>query len=210
VETITGQRVEDFVRERVWKPIGMSTTFYSMTDSLRSRCAPTSTKSDGTPVQGEIHDPLANYHGTSAHCPGNAGLFSTAMDLANYAEMILNGGERNGKRVFKTETVRNMTTIHTPTGVDSLRGLGWDVYETKPYVTPLNNSPETLVIGHTGYTGTLLVLDKLSKTYVVFLTNRVFPSPATGGKEGETIDPIRRQICDTVLRSLACYREVFQ
>lgn len=208
-ETVLGRRMEDELKAKVWDRLGMSDTRYVLTREQISRTAPTMAKPDGTPISGETHDPLANYHGAEDHCPGNAGLFSNAPDMVRYAEMILGGGERKGVRIYKPETVALMTSVQTPPSISDLRGLGWDIYQTPPWCTTINSSDGRRVIGHTGYTGTWLWIDQHSRTYIIFLTNRVFPSPATNGGEGKDITPIRRGIADVVLKSRPEYREHF-
>jgi serine-type D-Ala-D-Ala carboxypeptidase len=87
-----------------------------------SRCAPTEMR-DGKMLQGEVHDGNAWVLGGVA---GHAGLFSTADDMAIFCQMILNGGEYNGVRIFGPLTVRAMTTNQSPVK-DEERGFGWDI-----------------------------------------------------------------------------------
>ncbi len=211
VQAVAGVSTEELMRKRVWGPLGMLDTTYRPTADQRARCAPVGVREDGSLIQGEVHDPLANYHGADTLCPGNAGLYSTAADLSRYAQLVLNGGTYARKRILKPETVRAMSTIQTPEGVTTLRSIGWAVYEpTGMFATPLNAEPGSYVIGHTGYTGTWLWLDTRTKTYVVFLTNRVYPSPATKGGEGEAVEPMREAIAQKVLHYLPAYRAVLK
>ena len=89
VEEVSGQRLDVFLANRVFGPLGMRDTFYRPADSLRYRIAPTEvTPPRGDPLRGEVHDENAYALGGIA---GHAGLFSTAADLSIFAQMMLNG-----------------------------------------------------------------------------------------------------------------------
>lgn len=207
-EIVSGRRMDDYLQEKVYGPLGMKDTLYRLDGARLERTAPTTRDEDGRTTPGEIHDPIARYHSPEEHCPGNAGLFSTAPDLARYCEMILLEGQAGGRQIFKPETVRLMTSLQTPEEVRDLRALGWDIYTTAPYCTRFNQTDETRVIGHTGFTGTLILLDKLSRTYAVFLTNRVWPDEPE--PSARIVSRVRREIWDTVLRALPEYRSWFK
>lgn len=203
VQRTSGETLEDILRRRVWKPLGMRDTTYRPGARQIPRCAPTGIAPDGTPIRGIVHDPLARYHGSESLCPGNAGLFSTAGDLSRYCRMILDDGVWLGQRIYRPETIRLMTTACTPPGVKPLRSVGWGVYAEPPHVGPIQTDPARRTIGHTGYTGTWLWLDPMTRTYIVFLTNRVYPSPAFKGGEGGSIDAIRADIVREVVKRLS-------
>jgi CubicO group peptidase (beta-lactamase class C family) len=103
---------------------------------------------------------------------GNAGLFSTADDLAVFAQMLLDNGKGNGVRVLAPLTVERMTEIFPMYG-EFGRGLGWDL-ETD-YSTNGGDLFGPRSYGHSGYTGTSIWIDPGTSTSVVFLTNRVHP-----------------------------------
>lgn len=209
-ETASGQRMQEFLQAHVWTPMGMKDTGYVLSDEQKTRIAPTHKIKGGAFSTTEIHDPLANYHSVDAdHCPGNAGLFSTAPDMARFCEMVLRGGKFEGKQIISSEILAKATVSQTPPGVEEKRGLGWDIYEQPPYMTELNKEPADLVIGHTGYTGTLLWLDKHSKTYFVFLTNRTLLPGVAPKEEEQDVSPLRKKIADAVLHSLPEYSKVF-
>jgi CubicO group peptidase (beta-lactamase class C family) len=193
--------LEELLRARLWGPLGMRDTTYRPSDKQRTRCAPSFSDAEGRPVRGVVHDPLARYHGAAKACPGNAGLFSTAPDLAAYAEAILNNGRHRGRQVLRPESVAQMLTRKTPDEISTPRTIGWAVYGEPPW-QPGPRPLDRCTIGHTGYTGTWIWIDHASKTYIVFLSNRTYPSPATGGKEGGSIDSIRKRICAAVVESL--------
>jgi uncharacterized protein YbbC (DUF1343 family) len=105
---------------------------------------------------------------------GHAGLFTTAEDLSRFARMMLNGGELDGIRIFKPETVKLMTSVQSPEAVPQRRGLGWDV--DSPYAGPRGKFFPVGSYGHTGWTGTSIWLDPFSKTFLIFLSNRNHPT----------------------------------
>ena len=135
------------------------------------RIAPTERPDKSSPpLRGVVHDPTARYMGGVA---GHAGLFSTADDLARFAQMMLNGGELDGVRLFNPLTVAKFTEPQTPPDQPILRGLGWDI--DSPYSS---NRGELFPIGsygHTGFTGTSIWIDPSTKSYVILLANSVHP-----------------------------------
>jgi CubicO group peptidase (beta-lactamase class C family) len=135
---------------------------------MADQCVPTEVV-DGTPLRGVVHDPLARLQGGIS---GNAGLFSTADDLALFAQMLLNRGELNGIRVLAPLTVDRMTEIYPRVGAAG-RGLGWDI--DTDYATVRGDLFGPRSFGHSGYTGTSIWIDPDTRTAVVFLTNRVHP-----------------------------------
>lgn len=181
-ERVAGETQHSFLTRRVWKPLGMVDTGYHLTPEQIARVAPTFKSLPNGRDRSSIHDPLAHYYRDGQACPGNAGLFSTARDLSIYCEMILNEGERNGVRIMKPETVKLMTTMHgnSPSwrgNAEESRGavpraFGWGMYRDAGYSHP--SAPPESFIGHTGYTGTYLWLDKHTKSYTVILTNGVY------------------------------------
>lgn len=168
VEVVSGKDLAEFTAETVFGPLGMRRTFFRPPESLRDQCVPTEVV-EGTPWRGVVHDPLARLQGGVS---GNAGLFSTADDLALFARMLLNGGEVGGVRVLSPLAVRRMTEIYPQVG-GSGRGLGWDI--ATDYSTVRGDLFGPGSYGHSGYTGTSIWIDPETSTAVVFLTNRVHP-----------------------------------
>ena len=171
VHRLSGQMLNDYARDRVFQPLGMKETTFQPPASLVSRIAPTErTPADGPPLRGVVHDPTARYMGGVA---GHAGLFSTADDLARFAQMMINGGELNGVRVFSPLTIQKFTEPQSPPDQTILRGLGWDI--DSPHS---GNRGELFPIGsfgHTGFTGTSIWIDPSTKTFVILLANSVHP-----------------------------------
>lgn len=189
IEDISGMSIAEFAGEYIFHPLGMKDTFYQPADQIRKRCVSTQ-KADGEVLRGTVHDPLARLQGGIS---GNAGLFSTADDLAVFAQMMLNEGEFEGVRILSPLTVRRMTEIYSRAEFSG-RGLGWDV--DSPYSTSGGDLFGSRSYGHTGYTGTSMWIDPETETYVIFLTNRVHPDD-----KGEVIS-LRSRIANLVAASI--------
>ena len=117
--------LDDYARDHIFRPLGMKETMFLPPASLAPRIAPTErTPKDGPPLRGVVHDPTARNMGGVA---GHAGLFSTADDLARFAQMMLNGGELDGVRLFSPLTIEKFTEPQSPPDQPILRGLGWDI-----------------------------------------------------------------------------------
>ena len=172
LQNITGEKLCDYTQKNVFDALGMKHTTYNPTGEILALCAPTEKQADGSVLLGKVHDPLALLlnDGNS----GNAGVFSCAEDLALLAAALMNGGAYNGKRILSPLTVEIMTTV--PEAYKSLgRSLGWDNYSS--YSSNNGNlfDPER-TYGHTGYTGTSIVIDPVSQTAVILLAHRVHPN----------------------------------
>lgn len=178
VRRVSGESLENYCATHLFGPLGMKETVFRPPAGLLGRIAPTQYRK-GKMLQGEVHDPLAWRMGGAA---GHAGLFSTADDLAIFAQFLLDGGRAGDPashgvqgegRVLLPETIRLMTSPRTPPGCGALRGLGWDI--DSPYSTCRGDLFPVGSYGHTGYTGTSIWIDPVSSTYVILLTNRVHP-----------------------------------
>ncbi len=168
VKKVTGQTIDRYASENIFQPLGMNNTFYTPEEEFLPMCVPTQVY-DGKPLIGVVHDPLARLLGGIS---GNAGLFSTADDLAIFARMMLNAGSFNGKRILSPLAVARMTEIYRIVDFAG-RGLGWDL--ESGYATNQGDLFGPNAFGHTGYTGTSLVIDPDTETVVIFLTNSVHP-----------------------------------
>jgi len=191
---------EGFVQQRLFGPLKMRDTMFKPTASLLPRIAPTEPCTPyGWPCQGPnmtmlrgvVHDPTARRMGGVA---GHAGLFSTAADLTIFARMLLAGGAIGSTRILSPLTVRRMTSPATPSGEANLRGFGWDIDSSfsanRGEFFPLGS------FGHTGFTGTSLWMDPATRTFVIFLSNRLHPE----GKGDVT--PLRARVATIVASSL--------
>jgi uncharacterized protein YbbC (DUF1343 family)/CubicO group peptidase (beta-lactamase class C family) len=164
VRRVSGVPLEIFAKREIFEPLGMRDTGFRPKSSMR--IAPTE-YADGVMLRGVVHDPTARRMGGVA---GHAGLFTTAADLAKFARMLLRGGAP----VFKAETVRAMTSVQTPPNVLVRRAGGFDL--DSAYSRPRGTIFPLGSYGHTGFTGTILWIDPYSKTFYIFLSNRVHPN----------------------------------
>ncbi|MEO6034117.1 MAG: exo-beta-N-acetylmuramidase NamZ domain-containing protein [Verrucomicrobiota bacterium] len=169
VHRVSKMKLNDFVAKEIYQPLKMVDTGYLPSKEKIPRIAPTE-RSDGKMLRGVVHDPTARYMGGVA---GHAGIFTTAADLARYARMILNNGELEGVRIFKPETIQLMTTVQTPPGIPMRRGLGWDI--DSDFSRPRGERFPLGSFGHTGFTGNAFWIDPFSKSFWIFLSNRVHP-----------------------------------
>ena len=170
IESVAGMSLDTFVAKHLFEPLGMSTSFYNPPDDKRKRIVPTEIVSGYRSglIHGEVHDENAHKLGGVA---GHAGLFSTASELARFAQMMLNNGQYGKKRIFKEKTVRQFTQ-RAMVDTSSSRCLGWD--------SPSGNASGGVYqsgnsYGHTGYTGTSLWIDPDHDLFVILLTNAVHP-----------------------------------
>jgi len=165
VQRVAQMPLDRFASARIFAPLGMADTGYlplARTDA--ARIAPT-----GGPV-GMVHDPSARRMGGVA---GSAGVFSTVGDMARFARMLLAGGVHDGVRILDEDSVRLLTTVQSPPGL-ALRGMGMDI--DSPFAQrPRGKLFPVGSYGHTGFTGCILWVDPHSRSFYVFLSNRVYP-----------------------------------
>jgi len=184
IERISGQSLDQFTASRIFEPLGMDDTGWRPARALVPRIAPTEvTPPRGYPVRGEVADESAFALGGIA---GHAGLFGTATDLSVFAQMMINGGEYEGTRIVKEETVRLFTTE-----AQDHRALGWEVAAGE------RGAGEYLsqnAFGHTGYTGTSIWIDPDRDLFVILLTNRVHAARAR--RPGIIIADVRHDLAD--------------
>ncbi|GAB2652224.1 serine hydrolase domain-containing protein [Saccharopolyspora gloriosae] len=175
VARVAGEPLDEVVRHRITEPLGMVDTGYNPPADKRDRIAATEFQADPPRgmVRGQVHDENAWSLGGVA---GEAGIFSTAHDLAILGQALLNGGTYGEAEVLDEDSVDRMLTDFNGGFPGNSHGLGFEL-DQRWYMAGLS-SPRTA--GHTGYTGTSLVLDPLSRSVVVLLTNRVHPSREWG------------------------------
>ena len=199
IETVSGESLRTFARKNIFAPLGMNHTDYipcapdevgvwrstdrpcwaSMMpngEDWRSIVAPTSRQGQDSVLCGIVHDPLARI--MNGGISGNAGLFSSAEDIAILCAMLQNDGEWHGKRILSPETARLLRTV--PRFAQEFgRTYGWDCYS--PYASCNGDlfSPETY--SHTGFTGTTIVIDPVTDCSVIMLINAVHLENSSGG-----------------------------
>ncbi len=170
IEKISGESIRQFAHDNIFAPLGMNHTDYTPGADLAKLCAPTEKQPDGKCLLGVVHDPLARV--MMGGVSGNAGLFSSARDLAVYCAMVLNGGEWHGRRILSPLAVKCMET--EPRGLERWGHTpGWDIFT--PYSSNTGDLLSHRTFGHTGYTGTSVVIDPVNDVAVILLTNAVHP-----------------------------------
>ena len=165
VERVSDMSLDQYCEKNIFRPLGMTHTRFLPPSSWISKIAPTQFDEHDRMLRGVVHDPTARRMGGVA---GHAGVFSTADDLAKFAQFLLDGGS-----VLSSSLIEKMTTPQQPPTAPVLRGFGWDI--DSPFSS---NRGELLPVGsygHTGFTGTSLWIDPTTRTYIVLLTNAVHP-----------------------------------
>ncbi|WP_432476680.1 serine hydrolase [Nocardioides sp. GXQ0305] len=193
VEEVTGEPLDEVISDGITRPLHMKDTMYNPPARLVHRIAATEAQPwAGRPmIRGEVHDENAWSLGGVA---GHAGLFSTARDLAVLARTLLNGGRYGRAQILEPDTVRAMLVNENTEFPGDSHGLGFEL-DQRWYMDGLS-SPVTF--GHTGFTGTSVVMDPLSDSFVVLLTNRVHPSRDWGSN-----NPARRAVARDLARAIA-------
>jgi uncharacterized protein YbbC (DUF1343 family)/CubicO group peptidase (beta-lactamase class C family) len=198
VERLSGESLDQYAEKHVFEPLGMKQTRFLPPPSWQSRIAPTEEDDKHHLLRGVVHDPTARRMGGVA---GHAGAFSTADDLAMFAQALLDGG----RGVLTPATIAKMTAPQQPVNETAVRGFGWDID------SPLSsNRGELLPVGsygHTGFTGTSLWIDPMTKTYIVLLTNAVHMNAvhmnALPAKEKGNAISLRTKVATAVAAALA-------
>jgi CubicO group peptidase (beta-lactamase class C family) len=192
-ERLTGSTLDQLVAKGITQPLGMVDTGYNPPASKLDRIA--ATEYEAVPargmVRGQVHDENSWALGGVA---GHAGVFSTASDLAILAQTVMNGGIYHGRRILREDTVRSMLVNYTTDFPGNAHGLGFEL-DRMFYMGALS-SPRTA--GHTGYTGTTLVVDLESRSFAILLSNRVHPNRNWG-----SINPAREALATGLAKALA-------
>lgn len=173
VERITKQPLDVFVKNAIYRPLGMTATLFNPTNVFpKERIAPTANDYlfRGAAIHGTVHDPNAALLGGVA---GHAGLFSHAWDLAKLFQMHLQSGVYGPERIFKKETVQYFAQTVSP---KSGRGLGWNKPNPSENSATFSPLASPLTFGHTGFTGTVVWADPKEDLLFIFLSNRVYPN----------------------------------
>jgi beta-glucosidase-like glycosyl hydrolase/CubicO group peptidase (beta-lactamase class C family) len=185
-----GHPLDQYISDRLFAPLGMKSTLYRPPKDWLEHIAPT----EDDPwrqrvVRGEVHDENAYAMGGVA---GHAGLFSTAHDLAVFAQMMLNRGMYDHRRYFRSETVERFTLAQGLKG--GTEALGWQKPEPRTWTAKAFSAA---AFGHTGFTGTSIWIDPQRQLFIVLLTNSIHPS-----RENTKITEVRQKLAESVLRAL--------
>ena len=193
VERISGQSLSEYATAHIFELLGMKETRFLPPPSWGPRIAPTEEDENHHLLRGVVHDPTARRMGGVA---GDAGVFSTADDLAIFAQALLDGG----RRILTSATIAKMSAPQQPVNGTSVRGFGWDI--DSPFST---NRGELLPVGsygHTGFTGTSLWIDPATKTFIVLLTNAVHMNAVPAKEKGSAVS-LRTKVATAVSTALA-------
>lgn len=197
VERVSGMQQEDYFDANVARPLKLRETRFNPPSDWLARIAPTEFDSlRGGLVRGKVHDERAYYLGGAA---AHAGLFGSARDLARFARMMLLGGTLDGARILQAATIAQFSAYADSTF--SNRGLGWQKIEreTMPWRTAspwagAGRLMSSRAFGHTGFTGTSIVMDPELDLFIVLLSNRVNPT-----RNNPRITDVRRRVTDAVV-----------
>ncbi|GBR45660.1 serine hydrolase domain-containing protein [Neokomagataea thailandica] len=171
VEKVSGVALNVYAQDFILTPLGLSHSGFLPEEGERTDIAPTQVDETGHVLQGVVHDPTARRMGGVA---GHAGFFSTAEDVCQYAQSLLDRLKGRASRFpLKQSTLASMVVPEQPEGKVDKRGFGWDIQTS--FSTPRGDIFSPQSFGHTGFTGTSLWVDPVNESYVVLLTNRVHP-----------------------------------
>jgi CubicO group peptidase (beta-lactamase class C family) len=192
VESVAGTSLDRFAEAEVFNPLGMTETRFHPPASLKRRIAPAGIW-QGQPVPGDVNDQNAVAFGGVA---GHAGVFSTARDLARFAQVWLRDGLAPTGQWVSPTTIRQFLTRGPRSGT---RLLGWDSPELNGeepsiYGTLITQS----AYGHTGFTGTEIWIDPAHDLFLIFLTNRAFDPRTRDSVKGLKL--VRTDLSDAVIR----------
>lgn len=172
VEIVSGQKLENYVSQKIWEPLGMWHTCYNPKKS-DNIAATEFIKENNIVKRGIVHDENAEFVGGVS---GHAGVFSNIQDLTSFCEMIVSHNSSLLQQSFIQQSFENYTI-----GMNEDRGLAWKLNYDIIY--------RNYIVEHLGYTGTSIWIDPVEKIYVIFLTNRVHPT-----RENTNIQNIRKNI----------------
>ena len=202
VVAASGAPLDELVRREVTQPLGLTDTVFRPPPRLRARSATTEVvPGRGGAVCGSVHDEIA---ATAGGVAGHAGLFSTCHDLERFCRMWLGTGTLDGKRFLSQAAVAAATLDQTadgvgPGGCAARRGLGWVLQPNGRWVGADLCAPAAY--GHTGFTGTSLLIDPAAGIFAVLLTNRVHPT--RHGGSAERIAALRSRFHNAVWAALS-------
>ena len=192
IETITQKSLDQLVRDYITIPLGMKRTIYNPDSSFIKEIIPTEISEwHQKLVHGFVHDENTFVMGGVS---GHAGLFSTVQDLAIFCQMYLNKGLYVSKKILAAETIELFTSRQNI--IDgSTRALGWDTRSQQKSMA--GDYMSMRAFGHSGFTGTSIWIDPENQVFVVFLTNRVYPT-----RENRKISGVRPIVHNLVMKAI--------
>ena len=202
VEAVAKMPLDRFVAQEVFAPLALEQTTYRPSPSARRRTMP-SALWRGQPIQGQVNDPNAAVFGGAA---GHAGIFSTGLDLARYAQVWLRRGAGPTGQWVSSSTIQRFLTRGATSGP---RLLGWDTPELNlDQKSVFGTLISDAAYGHTGFTGTELWIDPTRELFLVFLTNRTFDPKVRDSLH--RLRDVRAELSDAAIRLVphACQQEL--
>jgi uncharacterized protein YbbC (DUF1343 family)/CubicO group peptidase (beta-lactamase class C family) len=166
IERVSGETLDEYTQHHIFLPLKMLHTRFTPPAAWLPKIAPTQYDENEHMLRGVVHDPTARRMGGVA---GHAGLFSTADDLAKFAQALMNAGDG----ILTPLSVTKMSSPEQPPNAPVLRGFGWDI--DSPFSSNRGDFLPIGSYGHTGFTGTSLWIDPTTQTYIILLTNAVHP-----------------------------------
>ena len=185
-QRVMGQPLPRVLAKRIWRPLGMTSTGFIPGESC-VRCAPTATLLSGAYYRGKPSDPIAEAIGVPT---GNAGLFSTAHDVARFAAMIANGGVHDGKQMLSPELVRALAEQVPHAGH---RTLGWEAFCPAEHLNQQQPCQHPVAFGHTGWAGTSFWIGAETHSWVVVLSNRTYEV-----RNPPSLDSLRAEVFERI------------
>lgn len=166
IEELSGESLDQYAQQHIFAPLKMTSTCFVPPAAWIPNIAPTQYDEHERMLRGTVHDPTARRMGGVA---GHAGVFSTADDLAKFAQALLDGGDG----ILSPMSVEKMTRPEQPPTAPVLRGFGWDI--DSPFSSNRGDLLPVGSFGHTGFTGTSIWIDPSTHSYIILLTNAVHP-----------------------------------
>lgn len=168
VERATGVSFDSYVEDNILAPLGMTNSCFTPDSEYAECCAPTTHDGSGRMLRGVVHDPLSRE--ALGGVSGNAGLFSTLDDIMKFSAMMLNGGKWGGVELLSPRSVEVL--LNEPRGFEQWdRTVGWESF--RGYSSTAGDLLSPYAIGHTGATGTSIIIDPELDLAIVILTNKV-------------------------------------
>jgi CubicO group peptidase (beta-lactamase class C family) len=184
IERVTGSSLNSYCETRIFRPLQMSDTMFAPAPQTRHRIIPTEIDQNrGGLLRGIVHDENAYRLGGVA---GHAGMFSTIRDLSRFSKAILSP---QSKSVLSERAIILMSSMQWR-DADGEYGLGWDRKQSR-YMNGLDDAD---AIGHTGFTGTSMVISPAGGATMILLSNRVHPVRS----DRAAIDRVRRRFVEAI------------
>lgn len=192
IEKITGSTLDTLADEHFFTPLKMSRTTFYPENFLLEEVVPTEIDDWRGLVQGIVHDESAYIFKKEGRIMGHAGVFSTAGDILNFLEMLLNEGTFGDRTYFSREIVKLMGTNQIAE-LNDFTGLGWEL--NQPRFLGKNGTEHTFA--KTGFTGTLCVCDVEKEVAYVILSNRIYPKRPI---DSVAINSLRADLGEIILK----------